>query len=162
MKDLSLPRTMKGGRAQGQMLPVGSNGRALCRWCTLEVPVGRRTFCSDWCVDEWRLRTDTSYLRERTFQRDKGVCSLCGTDTVAAFQDLKRKRGLARQRLLLAWGMKTLTRSTLWDADHIVPVAEGGGQCDLSNIRTLCLRCHRQCTSELRERIKAGKVLAAI
>jgi hypothetical protein len=24
-----------------------------------------------------------------------------------------------------------------------VPVAEGGGECDLSNMRTLCLKCHR-------------------
>jgi hypothetical protein len=24
-----------------------------------------------------------------------------------------------------------------------VPVAAGGGECDLSNMRTLCLQCHR-------------------
>ena len=36
------------------------------------------------------------------------------------------------------------TRRSLWDADHIRPVAEGGGQCDLDNLRTLCLLCHRE------------------
>src|SRR5262249_38303914 len=34
-------------------------------------------------------------------------------------------------------------RRQLWDADHILPVAAGGGECDLSNMRTLCLKCHR-------------------
>jgi 5-methylcytosine-specific restriction endonuclease McrA len=46
-------------------------------------------------------------------------------------------------------------RKSLWDADHIVPVAEGGGECDLSNLRTLCLKCHRVRTAELRERLRA-------
>jgi 5-methylcytosine-specific restriction enzyme A len=31
---------------------------------------------------------------------------------------------------------------------------EGGGQCDLSNMRTLCLLCHRRTTAALRERLK--------
>jgi hypothetical protein len=35
-----------------------------------------------------------------------------------------------------------------------VPVAEGGGQCDLSNMRTLCLKCHRLHTAALRERLR--------
>jgi hypothetical protein len=34
-----------------------------------------------------------------------------------------------------------------------VPVAEGGGECDLSNMRTLCLRCHRAATAALRTRL---------
>jgi hypothetical protein len=33
-----------------------------------------------------------------------------------------------------------------------VPVVEGGGECDLENIRTLCLKCHRVATLELRKR----------
>jgi hypothetical protein len=48
----------------------------------------------------------------------------------------------------------------LWDADHILPVTEGGGECDLDNIRTLCLRCHRVVTAQLRERIRRAKVAA--
>jgi 5-methylcytosine-specific restriction endonuclease McrA len=50
--------------------------------------------------------------------------------------------------------LKNLRRSSLWDADHIAPVAEGGGECDLSNIRTLCLKCHRKVTAELRQRLR--------
>jgi hypothetical protein len=137
-------------------LEQGPSGRNLCRWCNLEVPRGRHTFCSNFCVDEWRLRSDPSFLREKAFERDRGVCAACGEDTVAAYNHMRRSRGTARLKLLQRWGLKTLNRRTLWDADHIVPVVEGGGMCDLSNIRTLCLVCHRKATADLRERIKAS------
>jgi len=39
-----------------------------------------------------------------------------------------------------------------WEADHIVPVIEGGGQCGLENYRTLCLSCHRKETAALAKR----------
>ena len=58
--------------------------------------------------------------------------------------------------LLQHWGLRTCSRKTLWDADHIMPVMHGGGECDLSNIRTLCLRCHRTATTALRKRIQIG------
>jgi 5-methylcytosine-specific restriction endonuclease McrA len=74
-------------------------------------------------------------------------------DTRAAYFDLKRARGSHRLKLLARWGLTRLNRRTLWDADHILPVAEGGGECDLANLRTLCLICHRQQTRELRLRL---------
>lgn len=149
---------MAGGFADRAALEKGSSGRALCRWCNLEVPPRRFTFCSDYCVNEWRLRTDPGYLREQVFARDRGVCALCGTDTHAAWIELKRSRGSQRLKLLERWGLKKLARRTLWDADHIVPVVEGGGECDLENIRTLCLACHRRQTAELRRRLRGGSV----
>lgn len=152
----STERHLKGGWVRRAEVPRGPNGRGLCRWCHLEVPPGRFTFCSDYCVEEWKLRTDASYLRERTLARDKGVCAVCGVDTVAAYLEIKRRRGAARLRLLAHWGLKTLNRRSLWDADHIVPVAEGGGACDLSNIRTLCLICHREATAALRRRLRSS------
>jgi 5-methylcytosine-specific restriction endonuclease McrA len=103
-------------------------------------------------VNEWRLRTDPGYLREQVLQRDRGACELCGTDTLAAWAELKRSRGVHRLKLLARWGLKKLNRKSLWDADHIVAVAEGGGECDLDNMRTLCLICHRRVTAELRLR----------
>jgi 5-methylcytosine-specific restriction endonuclease McrA len=35
-----------------------------------------------------------------------------------------------------------------WHADHIVGVAQGGGECDEDNIRTLCVLCHAAVTAE--------------
>ena len=45
----------------------------------------------------------------------------------------------------------------LWQADHIVPVSEGGGEADLDNYRTLCDPCHARETAALHERLKAKK-----
>jgi 5-methylcytosine-specific restriction endonuclease McrA len=143
---------MPGGWIDRFTIEKGPGGRALCRWCNLEVPPGRFTFCSEWCVVEWRLRTDPSYLREQVFARDRGICGLCRLDTHACWLELKRSRGAPRLRLLAQWGLKRLSRKSLWDADHIVPVSEGGGECDLDNLRTLCLICHRRETAALRRR----------
>jgi len=107
-------------------------------------------------VHEWRLRTDPNYLREQVLARDCGICAVCRIDTNAAYVELRRSRGGHRQRLLVKWGLKRLTRKTLWDADHILPVVEGGGECDLDNLRTLCILCHREQTLALRRRLAAS------
>ena len=153
-----IPRTLPGGRVRPHILPRGENGRPLCRWCDYEILAKRRrTFCSDYCVHQWRLRTDPGYLRDQVFARDRGVCQICRADTVAIFAALKRSRGKARIAGLSFYGMKSIaSRRSLWDADHILPVAEGGGQCDLDNLRTLCLLCHREATAALRARLSAA------
>jgi 5-methylcytosine-specific restriction endonuclease McrA len=148
----STRRRMPGGRVEAAELERGPNGRALCRWCRLEVPAGRRTFCSDFCVHEWRLRSDPGYLREKVLARDRGICALCGLDCVAEFNHIRRLRGGKRRLALDQW--KARNRSSLWDVDHILPVAQGGGECDLDNLRTLCLRCHRAVTAASRGKLK--------
>jgi 5-methylcytosine-specific restriction enzyme A len=57
-------------------------------------------------------------------------------------------------RLCEAVGLKKPWRfpQHLWEADHVVPVVEGGGECALSNYRTLCLPCHRAETAKLAAR----------
>ncbi len=150
---MSVNRKMAGGRADRRGLPTGPHGRNLCRWCSLEVPPGRHTFCSAWCVEEWRVRSDPGYLRSKVLERDRGVCSSCGLDCLDAERQLKRLRGAARLKSYLHWGLRAGSRKSLWDADHILAVVEGGGECDLENIRTLCLKCHRAATAELRRRL---------
>jgi len=53
------------------------------------------------------------------------------------------------------------TAGNAWQADHIVPVYEGGGLCDLTNFRTLCTVCHgdetaKQATARARARHAAN------
>ncbi len=144
---------MPGGRVKASALPKSEAGRTLCRWCAVEVPKGRRSFCSSACVHAWRLRTSPAYLRAAVLQRDHGVCARCTVDTLAAYRLLRRARGERRWELLRTWGLDRLDRKSLWDADHVVPVAEGGGQCDLANLRTLCIHCHRVMTAALRKRM---------
>ena len=149
----STRRSSKGGWVKAHALPTGQNGRALCRWCALEVPQRRRTFCSEYCVHEWRLRTDPAYLRDQVFARDCGICTACGVDTEALRKQFRKLDYRARRQFLKEWGLKEGWRRSLWDADHVIAVAEGGGECDLSNMRTLCLNCHRLATTELRRRL---------
>lgn len=122
--------------------------RGACRWCGAEVPKRRFTFCNDECVHQWKLRTDPGYLRAQVFLRDQGVCARCSVDTEALRKDKRKLDYRARKQFEKDWGL----RQHLWDADHILPVVEGGGECDLGNMRTLCLKCHREVTAELRGR----------
>ena len=152
IESTSTRRTRKGGWVDRRRLTKGPHGRNLCRWCQTEIFKGRYTFCSDQCVHAWKLRTDPGYLREQVFRRDGGICAACGADTEMLRRDKRKLDYAARLRFERDWGVTGQIRRSLWDADHIMPVCEGGGECDLTNIRTLCLKCHRQATADLRRR----------
>jgi hypothetical protein len=112
--------------------------------------------------------------RRLVAERDGGVCAMCGTDT-------EKLRTEYRNALFAAcWGdrppsfvpragtVESIVKGqpdapkrpagfpspdrSWWEADHIVPVVEGGGECDLSNFRTLCCPCHKKVTAELARR----------
>lgn len=147
----------------------GPNGKRLCRWCGKEVLPPRRTFCSDLCTHEWRVRSSTSYLRERVYARDRGVCAKCERDTRKMRMRLEDEQTAAMARCgvfgptpTAEWRadpgylaflrkppfpltVKEADRS-LWQADHRLEVADGGGLCGLDGLRTLCLWCHKDAT----------------
>ena len=54
------------------------------------------------------------------------------------------------------------TPGDFWQADHRIAVAEGGGQCDIGNFRTLCTVCHAQETKALMERLRKKKRLQKV
>lgn len=155
MKDTDRRLSLQESKKQIRHLK-GPNGRGLCRWCGMEVPQGRRSFCSDDHVHEWRLRSDVKYLREQVYRRDLGRCATCRIDTrlqkieledalLAAAYDEKSPAYVE-----LLKGMRLTVsdaRKSLWQADHIRPVENGGGLCDLGNIQTLCTKCHKQKTA---------------
>ena len=111
--------------------------------------------CSPECVHELQLRTNGRYLRDCVYKRDKGICKLCNTDTkliaktALSLTGEKKKEYLKENRVSLKrkiWIRKH--GGGLWDADHIIPVKEGGGMCGLENIRTLCIKCHKVVTKD--------------
>jgi len=55
-------------------------------------------------------------------------------------------------RGLIESGIIHRRRKSWWEADHILPVVEGGGECELDNYRTVCIPCHRRHTKELAAR----------
>ncbi len=134
------PRTQKGGFVSAKELPKGPNDRALCRYCAQEVSGRRRTFCSDACVSEWKVRTQPGYAKELIKKRDDGICEICRTDCFAGYRETRAHK--SRQGLL-----------GLFDMDHRTPVVEGGGSCGLENLRTLCRACHLKVTAQLAARL---------
>ena len=54
------------------------------------------------------------------------------------------------------------TPGDFWQADHRLAVAEGGGQCDIGNFRTLCTVCHAQETKALMERVRKKKKMEKV
>jgi 5-methylcytosine-specific restriction protein A len=144
--------------------PLGPNGEKICYNCGGPLPKGRPYNCSTECSEEWRTKTSPSHMRFRVYQRDKGVCARCGLDTVALqeeYRKLPKAKGWnendidVREEFRKAHGIPAgRTTTDWWDADHIVPVIEGGGECGLANYRTLCIPCHQTVTRELHSRAK--------
>lgn len=166
-----------------------------CSWCLAPVPKGRKSWCSQACVDEYLIRSGSDHVRSRLLKRDHGVCACCGIDCLALEKDLHRYRRLCRatcprewtrrqhfrllrkprferRQVLARWrriadafcarikedfvvrGLPLhLSRKSVWDADHIVEVAEGGGLCGLDNYQTLCLKCHQDKTNRLVDKL---------
>jgi len=127
--------------------------RGECTWCGGPVGPGRRTWCGDPCVSAWMAsRGSWANLCWLVEQRDRGVCSLCGCDTrqlQALLRGWNRRNYEAWKdavELLLCVGFPRYTCRTWWEADHIMPRAEGGEDC-LENLRTLCVPCHKARTA---------------
>ena len=144
---------------------------AACRLCGGAIPAPRRTFCSDECVHYHLVRTSGSHVRKALEVRDKRICTLCRVDAGAAFGVASKAVRAAiaagspppAEALLLAVegtpfaiharlttnrrGRSKVKEGSFWQADHLRAVAEGGGTCGLSNLRTLCSPCHADNTA---------------
>ncbi len=130
-------------------LPFANEPEGICRWCGGECAGRRKTWCSKKCVAAYELRSDPRAVRRALRKRDKGICAGCGLDAIALKRQLK---GCVEEQraIIYPYGFtrpKDVKRS-LWEAAHIVGVAEGGGCCDLDNYKTLCVPCHRAETSK--------------
>ncbi len=97
------------------------------------------------------------------YQRDKGVCAVCGIDTSALRTEYVewqaesgRKIGWPKKKVLnLTY--RQMKRETWWDADHKTPVhSDQKLACDLTNMQTLCIPCHQKKTK--RERTPKQKL----
>jgi hypothetical protein len=171
------PRNQPGGWVQPNKDPE----KRLCRYCGTKVPSGRYTFCSGrraagyaWrkrcgglykkrprfspgsgCVHEHLIRTQGDYARLCCWGRDRGVCQACGLDTDALADRLCRLLMDSGRDAYRAEVQRLGFRDgyCLWQADHIVPVCEGGGSCGLEGLRTLCWPCHKQVTALLKAKL---------
>lgn len=201
--DNTFPGWKQAGWRRGSPWPRGPRGRCLCKWCGVEVPRGRRFWCSDRCVEQFSVRNNPGYARVKAYERDCGYCDRCGLNIERLQRRLDRLRysrwdeqywlvpphlkpwyqdwqdqrlphfcGSYSMRFLYEPGfcclyhmkVKRLLRAgfnldgsrlqSLFQADHIHPVSEGGGGCGLDNLRTLCVPCHKAVTAAWRRRRK--------
>ena len=148
---MNINKRFMGKLIDSKLLSKDENGNVKCRWCQKPVLPPRRTMCSANCAHEIKLRCNGKYLRECVYKRDKGVCAICNIDTTQIAKttlsyktetsklDYLKEMDISPKRKI--WKRKY--GGGLWDADHIVPVKDGGGQCGLENLRTLCIKCHK-------------------
>jgi 5-methylcytosine-specific restriction enzyme A len=140
--------------------PKNEKGEKLCRNCRKVIPKNKHN-CSRKCSEEWALKTCPRLMRRAVFARDKGICGRCGADTEAiqsSYRAARKPHGteycIPMEKLRKELGITGSCEPLhWWEADHIIPVVEGGGECGLEGYRTLCIPCHRKATKELRARM---------
>ena len=139
-----------GKQVDAKLLPKDENGNTCCRFCGKSVLPPRRTMCSPECAHEIAIRNNSRYMRDQVYKRDKGICALCNIDTKKVAKEALKLPDYQRKIFLEGYNIGEKRKiwcvkngGGLWDADHIIPVKEGGGQCGLENIRTLCIACHK-------------------
>lgn len=118
MRGIDPFRRYQVGLALADLFPAVESRVCRCG-CGAALPPRRRSWATDACVTR-AVRTllvvkgDTGAIRAALLARDGGVCRACGVEC----------------------GPKE------WQADHIVPVHQGGGGCGLDGFQTLCRWCH--------------------
>jgi len=133
-----------------------------CTWCGAPVPPRRSSWCSQACVDAF-LTIRPGEITRILKKRDRGHCALCGCDTerirrivnlLRRWREFSAVRDYIRHLKERGFNTGLFSVRRLWQADHIVPVCEGGGLCRAEGFRTLCMPCHKRVTAELAARRK--------
>ena len=113
--------------------------RGVCSECHLDTRALVQKIEREW--DRARAR---QHLTEETYLHDWAYRLRHGLDLT--LEKILKKYKIPMHR----WASSRV--HGIWDADHIVPVIEGGGLSGLENFRTLCLRCHKGETAKLAHR----------
>lgn len=143
-------------------------GERICVWCGKPLPSRAKSWCGQDCVLDYQIaRLDQGAARELLLRRHRAAavqarpwmmpgraaeshpmpCELCGIDMCDAAvtrraSDPNHENGPCR--------------AIRWEADHIVPIAEGG-PATRDNLRVLCRPCHVRVTAEMRARLAAKR-----
>lgn len=148
----------------------GTGGGRACKMCGNEVPKGRKGWCSRNCVLAWKEVSTSSGLRAAVAHRDGAVCARCGTDcarlkrmcesalerlgewAAGAFVAVMERsgwRGCFRKDVVVEDGLarKRWKVLAMWQADHVIAVADGGGGTGRENAVPKCVPCHRARTA---------------
>jgi hypothetical protein len=170
------------GRYLRKQAIYSANGKRLCNVCGSDLPRNRGyntpesirdLFCSDKCALRYTHTVKPGGLREDLFGVERGVCCRCERDCHAFVRALQVHKKRARHDMILRFDPRyrryprllhqlayTAHEGSAWHADHIVPVFEGGGECGLENMQTLCTMCHQSSSRSLaRKRKKRTQIM---
>lgn len=76
------------------------DGTVLCSCGCGNVPKApRRTWFSDACVDQWKIKNDPGHVRRLLENRDRGICAVCGRDADGDFRTFQNARNEASRLL---------------------------------------------------------------
>ncbi|XP_023565455.1 DNA annealing helicase and endonuclease ZRANB3 [Octodon degus] len=174
---------VKSSTSKGYLQAVDNDGNPLCLHC--QHPTGQTKgecttnawdsrLCSLKCQEAFWIRSNNSYLRARVFEIEHGVCQLCNINAQELFLRLRDAPKSQRKSFLDATWTSKLSLEQLneiirnpgeghfWQVDHIKPVFEGGGQCSLDNLQTLCTVCHKERTArQAKERSQVRRLSVA-
>lgn len=151
-------------------VPLPAAPPGTCRWCRR--PVAKpASYWHPACLKEYKIRAWPGYARKCVLARDRGRCAGCGLDCLQLERVRRKARGQLRRRRYHPWVMVwlqkhfpwfTRDRRTAWEADHKLPVHQGGGACGLDNYQTLCVPCHQRKTKRDAEASHAARCAAAL
>ncbi|KAG5484698.1 hypothetical protein LSCM1_06515 [Leishmania martiniquensis] len=133
-------------------------------------------FCSGKCRLTFFIRRSSGAMRRSVAGVDKSVCSHCHVDcetlcTSVAAVAKRRDRMAAISKLhpqllqfpaLCERAVSNPIPGNFWHADHVVPVACGGGGATLDNLQTLCVVCHALKTQEDMKVVRLQRALLPV
>jgi 5-methylcytosine-specific restriction enzyme A len=148
---------------------VEKRDKGVCRECGLDCDrllkvlkfLNNETYLSWYEARERRIRDKFWDLYGESEEAQEKLIELNHQRRAAREKfEQRHKTWLALANIRYPWAFRFGTKEYvchLWEADHIVPVAEGGGECSLDNMRTLCIPCHQTETKKLRGRLASSK-----
>lgn len=132
------------------------------------------------CLEVYQIATSSEAARRAVLKRDKGICQLCGTDTLRLVSRpgiiyepwwlehddeippsrLRRAQWLREDKPEIAgpYCSVRFVERYVFEVDHIVPLYRAPREWryfGLENLRLLCVPCHRSVTAE-QARERAG------
>ncbi|ELT88125.1 hypothetical protein CAPTEDRAFT_113875 [Capitella teleta] len=172
---------------EGYVQAVNAQGVPLCINCHKEFPSNQVSasalrshawqtrLCSVSCTEQYWLKSSREYGRKAVYDAEHGQCQLCGIEAHQFFTNLnmihdrKKRAEMIQNSKFNQLHQRTKQKMVVdpqagqfWQVDHILPVVDGGGQCDLDNLRTLCSVCHNKVTSDwMKERTKEKRRMHA-
>ena len=136
-----MSRRVQIARSMDRQFPIRPGG---CSACAGPLPKRRQRWCSNACAELFE-RLNSPFRGRKTRYREDPHCALCRCDVWVLL--------MPGEGWLSARDRGSIPLAEL---DHIVPLAEGGEH-EWSNLRLLCVPCHRSETASLAARLAARR-----